>query len=149
EAMSPVIMVSKEVLCNDLRVALHGKVDEDTLKASVLSMQRASSQFFVSGGLVSAIFYVTLGLSGRGSASKKFEGRGGGLFTPGGGSIIGTLFTDDVDKLYANTATFQFNSTPVYFNINFFDGSSNLLGHVQAGAVSIVTGIGGGRGQWS
>ncbi|KAI5058775.1 hypothetical protein GOP47_0026945, partial [Adiantum capillus-veneris] len=149
QQQAPVIMVSKEVLCNDLRVALHGKVDEDTLKASVLSMQRASSIHLVSGGIVSAIFYVRLDLSVRGSASKKFEGRAGGVFTPGEATIIGTLFTDNVDMLYANTASFQFNSNPVYLTINFFDGSSNLLGYVHAGSISIVTGIGGGSGQWS
>ena len=30
-----------------------------------------------------------------------------------------------------------------------FDGSSNLLGHFQSGAVTTVLGIGGGTGSWS
>ena len=52
-------------------------------------------------------------------------------------------------NLYANTVCFEFQGTPVFFSILFFDSSSNLLGHFEAGAVSTVIGAGGGKGHWS
>jgi hypothetical protein len=51
--------------------------------------------------------------------------------------------------LYNNTQSFQFNATPVYLNINFFDGNGNFLGSFQSGGISTVLGTGGGNGSWS
>jgi Rhodococcus equi virulence-associated protein len=80
---------------------------------------------------------------------KSFNGNAGGVSSPGGGALFGDVYTDNIDNLYANTVSFEFQVTPVYLSILFFDGNSNLLGHFQSGAVSIVTGIGGGTGHWS
>jgi len=33
--------------------------------------------------------------------------------------------------------------------VNFFDGSSNLLGNIQAGGLAVLLGTGGGSGSWS
>jgi Rhodococcus equi virulence-associated protein len=54
------------------------------------------------------------------------------------------VYTDNLPPLYANTVSFEFQSTPAYVSVLFSDGNSNLLGHLQSGAVSIVTGIDGG-----
>lgn len=45
--------------------------------------------------------------------------------------------------------SFAFQGMPVYFAIEFFDSHSQLLGQFQGGAVSIVSGVGGGKGHWS
>ena len=80
---------------------------------------------------------------------KKFGGNAGGLGSLGGGALMGDVYMDDLDKLYKNTVSFEYNATPVYTNVNFFDSDSNLLGHFQAGAVSVCSGIGDGTGSWS
>jgi hypothetical protein len=45
--------------------------------------------------------------------------------------------------------SFQFNTVPVYTNVNFFDANSNYLGSYHGGGVGIVTGTGGGTGTFS
>lgn len=68
---------------------------------------------------------------------------------PGAQALIGDLYTSDLERLYRDTDSFQFTVTPVYTSVLFFDKSSRLLGHFQAGAVSTPTGgIGGGEGSW-
>jgi hypothetical protein len=57
------------------------------------------------------------------------------------------VYTDDLQRLYRETTRFEFQGTPVYLSILFFN-DNNLLGHFQAGAISTVTGIGGGGGNW-
>ena len=55
----------------------------------------------------------------------------------------------ELERLYRDTDSFEVNVTPVYTSVLFFDKSSRLLGHDQAGAVSTPTGgIGGGKGSW-
>ena len=63
--------------------------------------------------------------------------------------MIGDVYTNDLERLYSDTVSFEFQATPVYTSLLFFDKHSNLLGHFQAGSVSIVTGIGGGSGSWT
>jgi Rhodococcus equi virulence-associated protein len=46
-------------------------------------------------------------------------------------------------------ATVPFQALPGYTSLLFFDSSSNLLGHFQGGAISTVSGIGGGSGSWA
>ncbi len=93
------------------------------------------------------IFYLKFQVNVTGGES--FNGNAGGISTPGGGALFGDVYTDNLPNLYANTVSFEFQGTNVYLSILFFDGNSNLLGNFQAGAVSTVTGIGGGSGHWS
>src|SRR5262249_48731297 len=78
-----------------------------------------------------------------------FVGHAGGLSWLGGQSSWGSLITDDVLRLYRDTVSFAFNAAVAYFNVNFFDGNSNLLGSYHGGGIGLVTGIGGGTGHWS
>jgi hypothetical protein len=100
---------------------------------------------------VSFIFYVRLSLTleVNGLNNANFTGNAGGVGTPGGGALTGYIWTDDLQTLYANTVSFEYQTTLVATNINFFDGNSNLLGYFVGGAVSTVNGIGGGSGSWS
>lgn len=78
-----------------------------------------------------------------------FNGEAGGISVPGAGAFFGDLFiTTTVEELFDRTVSFAFVSTPVYLNIMFFDNDNRLLGHLQSGGVSIVTGTGGGSGKW-
>lgn len=111
-----------------------------------ITKHSSSSTFGGSGSVLSVIFYLKFQLSVEG---KSFNGSGGGVSSPGGGALMGTVFTDDLEKLFNETQNFQFNCTPVYTSLLFFDNKSNLLGHFQGGSVSTVLGVGGGSGSWS
>jgi Rhodococcus equi virulence-associated protein len=139
--------VSKEILAHDFMVAAHGKMEPEQITATMSAIANHSGKFSATGNVISAIFYLEFRVFVSGG--KNFFGRGGGLSFPGAGQLLGDVYTDDLDRLYRDTVSFQFNATPVYLSILFFDNQTNLLGHYQAGAVSIVTGIGGGTGSWS
>ncbi len=103
-------------------------------------------QWTVQGVLASALVYQRLKLNVEGGET--FEGYAGGLSFPGGAMVWGTLFTDNIQRLYDRTESFEFNAVGPYLNVNFFDGHSAILGHAQLGGVSSVIGIGGGTGTW-
>lgn len=96
--------------------------------------------------MASLIFYLKFQVNI--TNGKTFDGHAGGASSPGGGALFGHVYTDDLDRLYRDTVSFEFQATPVYLSILYFDSHSKLLGHFQSGAVSIVTGIGGGKGKW-
>ncbi len=104
------------------------------------------SNFAVRGVVVSALFYQHLEITVSGGET--FDGDGGGLSVPGGGALWGTLFTRDLQRLYDETVSFEFNAAGLFVNVNFFDKDGILLGHVESGAVSTAVGIGGGTGRW-
>lgn len=83
------------------------------------------------------------------TGGKTFDGSSWGIAFPGGGALIGDVYTDDLAALYANTQSFALAATPVYTSFVFFDGNHNSLGSFQAGSVSTVAGTGGGSGSWS
>ena len=97
------------------------------------------------GSVLSAIFYFKFNLA---CENYTFDGTGGGISSPGGGALFGDIYSDNLELLYTNTEYFQFNCTPVYTSLLFFDNNSTLLGHFQSGSVSTVLGIGGGSGKW-
>ncbi|GAA3596672.1 hypothetical protein GCM10022198_20770 [Klugiella xanthotipulae] len=101
------------------------------------------------GSIVGGLVYTRVQVDAKDGSKKSFVGNGGGLFTPGAGAVIGTLYTDDLARLYADTVSFQVNAAAAYTNVNFFDADSHLLGHLQAGSLSTVVGIGGGTGSWA
>nr|AFI49558.1 virulence associated protein C [Prescottella equi] len=106
----------------------------------------ADEQYTVHGVVVSALFYNHLRISVDGGMT--FDGDGGGLSTPGGGALWGTLTTSDLQQLYDETASFECNAVGPYLNINFYDSYGRILASVQAGGVSTMIGIGGGNGRW-
>ena len=139
--------VSKQILAHDFVTSAHGKLDQDTIGAAVKALTADTSTYPANGSVVSMIFYLKFQVNVSGG--KSFNGNAGGISTPGAGALFGDVYTDDINALYANTVSFQFTATPVYLSLLFFDNNSNLLGHFQCGAVSIVTGVGGGSGHWS
>ncbi|MFC8921687.1 VapA/VapB family virulence-associated protein [Cellulosimicrobium sp. NPDC057127] len=145
--MSETTTVTKDVLVADFTTATADVLDTPTLEAAAERLRTLTTSYPAQGTVASMIFYLQITVDVRGGSS--FRGHAGGISTPGGGGAWGDLYTDDIDALYARTKSFQFNATPVYFNVNFFDGGSHLLGHFQAGSFSTALGTGGGSGHWS
>lgn len=141
------IEVTPATLAQDVKNVLAGAMDADKIDAISESVAAATTGYPANGSIVSLIFYFRFQVNVVGG--KSFNGDAGGIGGPGGGALFGTVYTDDINRLYSSTTSFAFTSTPPYFAMYFFDGNSNPLGTFQAGAVSIVTGSGGGTGSWS
>lgn len=141
--------VDLEVAAKNFAAEMADKLEPEQLDAAVEALRSTTTGYAANGSVVSAIFYLKFQVRITSSGGKTFNGDGGGISTPGAGALMGTVFTDDLDRLYRDTRSFSFQGTPVYLGIEFFDGSSRLIGHYQGGAVSIVSGVGGGSGRWS
>jgi len=138
----------KGLVAHDFRTAMHGKVADADLDQVVNDLMTTTASYPATGSVASFIFYLKFQVQVK-NGGKTFNGNAGGLSSPGGGALIGDVYTDDINALYANTVSFEFQGTPVYLSMLFFDNKSKLLGHFQAGAVSTVLGFGGGKGSWS
>ncbi|MFC8799485.1 VapA/VapB family virulence-associated protein [Streptomyces griseoincarnatus] len=126
----------------------HGKLAQDKVDAAAAALLEADTSYPANGSVASFMFYLQFQVTIK-NGGKTFNGKAGGLTTPGGGALYGDVYTDDLNRLYSATQSFEFQATSVYTSLLFFDGSSNLLGHFQAGSVSTVNGFGGGSGSWS
>ena len=126
--------------------ALLGEEKTDEIIDTMLSMDTA---YAANGAIVSGVFWVQVTVNDWTGQTKSYTGEGGGVFTPGGGALIGAVYTDDLDGLLANTTRFEVNAAFAYTSIVFFDDDSNCLGSYQSGSVSTVAGVGGGKGTWS
>jgi hypothetical protein len=143
------LTVSRDVLAHDFVNSVYGALEQDKIDAAVKALlaSETATAYPATGSVASLLFYLQFQVVINGG--KTFDGKAGGISTPGGGALFGDVYTDDVNRLYSNTASFQFNATPVYVNINFFDRHSSFLGHLQSGGISTVLGTGGGSGGWS
>jgi hypothetical protein len=137
-----------KTVARDFKKAMEGKLDNASINSVTESLLAPSTPSYpATGSVASFIFYLQFVIEIKNG--KRFDGKAGGLSTPGGGALYGDVYTDDLERLYRDTVSFEFQGTPVYLSILFFDGNSNLLGHFQGGALSTVTGVGGGSGRWS
>lgn len=105
------------------------------------------AHYNANGSVASMIFYLKFQVNI--DNGKSFNGNAGGVSSLGGGALIGDVYTDDIDRLYRDTVSFEFNCTPVYTSLLFFDQHSRLLGHFQSGSISTVAGVGGGSDEWA
>ncbi|BDC75044.1 virulence-associated protein VapL (plasmid) [Prescottella equi] len=106
-----------------------------------------ANSYSVHGLVTSLAVYQHFSLTVEGGG-KTFTGDSGGISIPGVAVLEGTLFTEDLQHLYSDTVSFEYNAVGPYLNINFFDSHGTLLGHVQSGSIGTVSGIGGGTGGW-
>lgn len=139
--------VSPEIIAHDFHVAAEGKLEEKVIAATKKSILTTSSSYPAKGSVASFMFYLQFQVNI--TNGKSFNGKAGGISSPGGGALFGDVYTSDINKLYSDTVSFQFNCTPVYTSLIFFDKHSNALGTYQSGSVSTVLGTGGGSGKWS
>jgi hypothetical protein len=127
--------------------SLQGALTPEQANAINSSASSATTAYAANGSVASLIFYQKWQVAIKGG--KTFNGNAGGISTPGGGALFGTVYTSDINRLYNDTRSFSFNSASVYINVLFYDKHSNYLGTFQAGGVSTVVGTGGGTGKWS
>lgn len=139
--------ISNETLTRDFVAAVQGKLEPEQIAAGVRDLAAATTAYAANGSIVSMLFYMQVQVQVHNG--KTFDGKAGGLAGAGGGALFGTVYTSDINKLYSDTTRFMFTATPVYVSVVFFDKHSKVLGNFQAGAVSTVTGTGGGSGHWS
>ncbi|MFF3063417.1 VapA/VapB family virulence-associated protein [Oerskovia sp. NPDC057915] len=135
-----------DTVVGDFRTSVQEALDQERLDAAVETLRTARTEYPATCRVVNGIFFAVLEVSITGG--KTFRSTIGGIGI-GGGEASGTVFTDDIERLYRSTVSFQFNATPVYFNVNFFDGGPNLVGNGLFGTVLASLGTGGGTGTWS
>ncbi|KAA9333501.1 VapA/VapB family virulence-associated protein [Hymenobacter busanensis] len=138
--------INKEQVAEDFRAAMEGVLEPEDLNAAVHTILTTTKHYPAKGNVVSLAFYMQFQVYIDGG--KTFNGKGGALSSPGAGALYGAVYTSDLDRLYRDTTSIQFNVAEEYTNINFFDRFSNLLGSFHSGSVSTVNGIGGGTGSW-
>jgi hypothetical protein len=130
----------------DFKEAAKGRFEDNQIEQIAKDMSTFTNRYAAQCPIASAVFYVFANCIVEGG--KSAEGHGGGLFTAGGGGSWGHLYTNDIDRLYRDTISFQVNATNVYINVNFFDANSNLLGNYHGGGIGTVVGVGGGTVRW-
>jgi hypothetical protein len=110
--------------------------------------ESATNKYPATGSFVSAVIYYHFWVNLT-DQNKQFNGNAGGVGVPGGGAMVGDVYTDDLDRLIKETKNFQFGTTPLYFELTFFTDGHDYLGTFQAGGIGIALGTGGGNGKWS
>jgi hypothetical protein len=140
------VEITPEMLARGLKQELAGVLEAkvDAMAESVAAM---TTRHAATGAVVSLAFYLEIEVKVK--QGKTFNGKAGGITTPGAAFTVGTVYTDDLDRLYRSTRKFMFTSTSAYFAVYFFDSDDRPLGTYQAFAISLVTGPGGGSGRWS
>ena len=144
--------IDKQQFADDFAASVKESMPQDQIDAAVKTMMAETQGYSANGSITGFIFYfrITVQVTDTSVPDKQFTGNAGGIGSAGGGALIGgTVYTSDINGLYANTVSFQYNATPVAVNVNFFDKNSNLLGYFFCAAVSTIASVGGGSGSWS
>jgi hypothetical protein len=126
--------------------AIYSVGGADQTSLAVVGDQRITG---VTGSVLCVIFYWRCTLDTPDGHS--YTGNAGGIGSVGGGAIQGGLLvgSPDLNTLYAQATSFQFNSAAAALNINFFNSRSQFVGTFVGGGVGICLGTGGGSGSWS
>lgn len=109
-------------------------------------IKKTNNSYHATGSITSLLFYFELEVNCDGDV---FKGTAYGFGTPGAGALFGDIYTNDINKLYSETESFNFVATNVYTTIIFHSRNNEVLGTLQTGAVSTVDGTGGGKGTWN
>ncbi len=136
-------------IADDFRAAWSEKLGEAKTDQIIEYLLADDLAYACDGAIVSGVFWVQVNVNDWTGQPKAYVGEGGGIFTPGGGALIGAVYTDDLETLLSDTTRFEVNAAAAYTSIVFFDDDSNCLGSYQSGSVSTVVGIGGGKGSWA
>lgn len=137
----------REAMARDFREKLSDVMEPAKLDAVVSHLSTAEQSFSITGSILSLVFYLRVQI--QMPDGTVFTGNAGGIAAPGGGALIGTVYTNDLARLYRDTTSFVLSETPLYTAIVFFDSDHNTLGSCQASALSTsIAGIVGGTGSW-
>ena len=138
-----------EQIAQDFYDNFKGQLGEEELSHAVEVIKCTENKYHTTGSLMCAAFYFRVTVERSDTVKKQFIGNGGGLGCPGAAALIGDVYTNDLEKLYRDTCSFELNIAAAYTSVLFFDNKSRLLGHYQAGAVTtVIGGLGGGTGKW-
>lgn len=134
------VEVCKEIISNDFYYNMNGKMDQVLIQLAKniildkIAPHSAELSFEVN-------FEINVD-NGKTFYTTDFAG-----FASGGVSF-GDIYTDDLNRLYRDTVSFEFTNTTIYLSIVFLDRNSSNLGTFQCGSFSPVTGVGTGFGTW-
>jgi hypothetical protein len=143
-------LIHSNVMAQDFRRAVEGKLDQEKIDAIVASLLRptltaevTSAEALFAGGL----FYVNVGITTSGK--QVFDGNGGGLYSIGATVGYGIVTADSLSALGKNTVSFSTHISGAHNVVIFYDSGSNVLGQFQsaAGGGGLI-GAGGGSGSW-
>ena len=142
------VVTEEGSLADGVIAALQDKVDQPKIDAILKKLQANAQAYPANGLIISFVLFTKVQVMLK-DGSKSFTGYGGGLATPGGGPNFGDVYTDDFNKLCAETDGFVVITTPVYLTVLFLDKDLSLLGHYQSGAISTAGAQFSGAGHWS
>ncbi|WEJ98196.1 MAG: VapA/VapB family virulence-associated protein [Candidatus Sphingomonas phytovorans] len=137
----------------DFVAASGGDISEKEAEFAVefLSGQEERYNIEVTVAGIAGYLKVTINMDVNGR-SWFFEGNAGATTLVAVGKYWGHCYTKDVARLTKDSHGFNINAVSIfpagYVNVNFFDGSSNFLGHAHAGGLTNLTCTGGGTGSW-
>lgn len=143
--------VDWDTIANDYTALLKGQLSEAELTADTDYLRGlvGESAYGAIGALGSALIWAKCECSVLGTGGQQFEGKCWGLSGIGGGPLWGDVYTDDIDRLYGDTAKFTLIAAIAYTTFLFKDGDGNHLGSFQAGSATTTAGGGSGDGSWS
>lgn len=139
----------RDRISQDFRIMFAGKVDEGLLDKAAESLDgslEVESAYPANGAIASILFWLRCRCNVDGG--KTFTGDAFGLAVPGGSALFGDVYTDDLDRLYADTRNFTVVAAAAYTAFIFQDEQNNTLGTFHAGAVGTTVGTAYGTGRW-
>jgi hypothetical protein len=144
--MSKAVSPHADEIAKKLSAELQGKMDQPKIDAIVTALKTPATAYPCITTIICLVFYERVAVAITGG--KSFGGNAGGFCVIPGGTGGGNVYTDDINKLYNNTASFSLVLAAVYCNVIFYDSNSNVLGHAECGG-AYTPGGGGGTGSWS
>ncbi|WP_268846123.1 VapA/VapB family virulence-associated protein [Flavobacterium aestivum] len=131
----------KEIISSDFYYDMNGKMDQELIQlAKNIIMGRTTSY----SAEVSFDFNFEINIDN----GKSFYVTDLGNLVSDGGIFSGDIYTEDINRLYNDTVSFEFKNTAIYLCLVFFDRDSNNLGAFKCGAFSPVDSSGIGFGTW-
>jgi hypothetical protein len=133
--------VCKEIISSDFYYDMSGKMDQGLIQlAKNIILGRTTSY--------SAEVSFDLNFEININNGKSFYVTDLGNLVSDGGIFLGDVYTDDLNRLYSDTVSFEFKNTAIYLCLIFFDRNSNNLGTFKCGAFSSAASTGVGFGTW-
>ena len=147
--------IDKDALVKNYLELVEGKLQQEQIDSNVeaiKSMLSAQKEYKCDGEVVAAVFYAMVKVHVDKTPSNRggnFTGHPGGIGI-GAGKFWGKLYTNDLEKVYAETTSFAFTftPTPIASAVYFHDKHNNTLGYVSCAGVMPILGGGSGSGKW-
>lgn len=101
-------IIDKQLIAHDFRVAMHDKLEPEHIEGVAEALVSSTKSYPATGSVASLIFYLKFQVNI--TDGKSFNGDAGGASSPGGGALFGDVYTDDLDRLYRDTVSFEFQA---------------------------------------